>query len=140
MGELMAQHAGDLLRRQQAHEAGVDGDGGMLRIAAGGEGVGLIVVDHVDLGHRQAGALGEIAHQGIELRGARLVDLPRAIHGQHHAVGIPIGEEVHRQGDEEGDDHALAPGDEIADGDEDPGEGCEKQHGADVGHGSPPVS
>jgi hypothetical protein len=64
----MGEHAGDLLRREQAHEPGVDGDGGMLRIAPGGEGVGLIVVDHVDLGHRQAGALGEIAHQAIELR------------------------------------------------------------------------
>ena len=42
-----------------------------------------------------------------------------------------------RQGEEEGDDHALAPGDEIADDEEDPGEGCEKQHGADVGHRFP---
>jgi len=140
MGELMGEHAGDLLRREQPHEPGVDGDGGMLGIAPGGEGIGLIVVDHIDLGHGQSGALGQLADQAIKLRGARLVDLPRAIHGQHHAVGIPIGEEVHRQGEEESDDHALAPGDEIADDEEDPGEGCEKQHGADIGHPAPPVS
>jgi hypothetical protein len=30
-----------------------------------------------------------------------------AIHAQHHLVGVPIGENVHADGDDEGDQHAA---------------------------------
>ena len=58
VAQLMAQHAHDLLAAQMAQQAGVHRDRGMLGAAAGGEGVGLVLVDDVDPRHRQAGAAG----------------------------------------------------------------------------------
>ena len=57
VGELVRDHAGDLLASTAFEQTGGDGDGGVLRIAAGGEGVGLRIVHQVDARHRQAGAV-----------------------------------------------------------------------------------
>jgi hypothetical protein len=40
----------------------------LLGVAAGGEGVGRVFVDQVDLGHREAGVGGEFTHHAYELR------------------------------------------------------------------------
>ena len=67
VAQLMRHHAGDLLAAEMAQQAGGRGHGGVLGIAAGGEGVGLLLVDDVDARHRQAGALGEVLHDAVEL-------------------------------------------------------------------------
>ena len=108
MAELVRHDAGDLLARQRLEEAGGGADGGMLRVAAGGEGVRLRVVGDVDARHGQAGAGGEVADDAVELRRAPLVDLAGAGHGEDQLVGVPVGEEVQPGGDQERD-HAFPP-------------------------------
>jgi chloramphenicol 3-O-phosphotransferase len=62
------------------------------------------------------------------------VDLARAIHGKHHLVGVPIGEQVHRRRDEKRDDHAGLATDQITDAHEERGHRG-KQHGcAEITH------
>jgi len=57
-----------------------------------------------------------------QLRRRLLVDLLRAMHRQHDPVAIPIREEVHRSGDEEGDHRAIRSPDQVADSHE---QGCQ---------------
>ena len=52
VGELVRHHAAELALGEDAHDAGGRGNRGVLRIAAGGEGVGLVLVDEVDARHR----------------------------------------------------------------------------------------
>ena len=54
MRQLMRHDAGHLLIAQLLEQPGGGGHRGVLRVAAGGEGVGLRVVDQIDLRHRQA--------------------------------------------------------------------------------------
>ena len=67
VAQLMRQHAGDLLAAEMAQQAGGCRDRGVLGVAAGGEGVGLVLVDQVDARHRQAGALGQALDDAVEL-------------------------------------------------------------------------
>ncbi len=71
MAQLVRHHARDLLAAQVAQQAGGRGHGGMLGIAAGREGVRLVLVDQVDARHRQAGALGEVAGRCRRARARR---------------------------------------------------------------------
>jgi hypothetical protein len=48
-------------RSESMQDAGGRRHRGIVRVAPGGEGVGLRLVDEIDLGHRQLGALGELA-------------------------------------------------------------------------------
>ena len=57
--EFMRDHAGEFLAAERLHQPGGHGDGGVLRIAAGGERIGLRIVHQEDARHRQAGASGE---------------------------------------------------------------------------------
>src|SRR5262249_33458936 len=50
------------------------------------------------------------------------------IHGKHHLVGVPVGEKVHRRGNDEGNDHAHLAADKITDPHEQGGHRG-KQHG-----------
>lgn len=50
-----------------------------------------------------------------ELRRRMLVDLLGAVHRKHEPVSIPVGEEIHRGGDEEGDQGAIRSADQVAD-------------------------
>src|SRR5262249_27135931 len=50
--------------------------------------------------------LGECADHVEQVRRARLVDLLGAVHRQHHPVGIPVAEQVHRGRDHERDHRA----------------------------------
>ena len=68
MGELVGEDAGDLVVVEDAHDAGGDGDGGVLGVAAGGEGIRLIGVDDADARHGEAGAAREFLDEVVELR------------------------------------------------------------------------
>jgi len=106
----------------------------VFRAAAGREGVRLVLVDDVDPRHRQAGALGELLDDAVEL--GRLVrsDLLRVGHAQDHAVAVPVGEEVHAQRCDQGDQQAGMAAEQIADDQEEAREGCQKEGGAEVVH------
>ena len=134
MAELVRQHAGHFLAAEVLQQAGIDRDRGMLGAAAGGEGVRLVLVDQVDLRHRQAGALGQLLDDAVEL--GRLVgpDLLRVGHAQDHAVAVPVGEEVHAQRHDQRDDQAGLAAEQVADDQEEAREGRQQEGGAEVVH------
>ena len=129
MTELVAQHAHDLLAAQMAQQAGVHRHRGMLGAAAGGEGVGLVLVDQVDPRHRQAGALGELLDDLVELGRLGRADLARIAHAQHHRIAVPVSQEVHAQRHDQRDHQAGQAAQQIADGQEKAGEGRQKHGG-----------
>src|SRR5690606_6980055 len=89
------------------------GDGSVLRIATRGESIGLRVVDHIDLGHRQLGACCKFPHDAIVFWRVLLIDLDGVVHAQYHLVGVPVAEQVHASCDHEGDKHPALTADQI---------------------------
>ena len=57
---------------------------------------------------------------------------------QHHAVGVPVGEEIGRRGNDERDHGAAGTADQIADAHEQGGEACEQHCGTKIVHGRLP--
>ena len=103
-------------------------------VAPGRERVGLRIVHQVDARHRQAGALRQLAHQAHELGRGPLVDLVGAVHRQHELVGVPVGEQVHAGGDQQGDHGAGLAADQEADTHEQGGEPCQQDGGTHIVH------
>ena len=132
--ELVRDHAGELLAAERLHQARGHGDRGVLRIAAGGERVGLRLVHHEHARHRQAGAAGQLGHEMDEIGRAVAVDLMGAVHRQHHAVRIPVGEQVGRGGDHERDHGAAGAADQIADAHEEAGETGQQNGSLQIAH------
>jgi hypothetical protein len=70
--------------------------------------------------------LDEVGDHGI---GIALVHRAGAVHRQHDLVGVPVGEQVHRRGQAQRDQHAGRPADHIADADEEGGQGRQQDVG-----------
>lgn len=60
MGQFMGHDTGDFLRREHAQKTGRHRHCRVFRIASGGKGVGLGIVDHIDLGRGQTGVAREL--------------------------------------------------------------------------------
>jgi hypothetical protein len=140
VGQLVGHHAADLVAVQQAQQARAGGDGRVGRVAAGGEGVGLLAVDHRDARTRQAGPAGQVLDVGDVLadhrHGVAGVDLDRAVHAQHDLVGVPVREQVHAHGEHQGDQHAGGAADHVAGPDEQRRQAGQQDEGLEVVHGS----
>ena len=132
--QLVRHDAGELVAVQRLQQPGRSANGGVRRIAARGERVGLRAVHDVDARHRQSGALRQLANEAVVLGRRALIDLVRAVHAQHHLVGVPVAEKVHAEGDDEGDDHARLAADQCADRHEDRGQHREQHGRFDVVH------
>ncbi len=102
----VSHHAGQLFAGQDAADAGGYGDGGVLRVASGGEGVGRIGVDFVHLGHGHIGPLSLFVDQskqfGVILGG----NLLGVSHAERNPVAEPVGPEIQDQGENHSDDNA----------------------------------
>ena len=132
--ELMRDHAGEFLAAERLHQARGHGDCRVLRIAAGGECIGLRLVHQEHARHRQAGAAGKLGHEMDEVGRAVPVDLMGAVHRQHHAVRIPIGEQVGRGGDHERDHGTAGAADQIADAHEEAGKTGQQNGSLQIAH------
>jgi hypothetical protein len=115
MAEFVGENAGELFVVDARQQPRCHADGGVFGVASGGESVRLGVLHDINLGHRQTGLAGKLTHEMDELRCACLVLFDGAVHRQHHAVGIPVGEEVGAGRKEEGDQHAGRATHEVAD-------------------------
>ncbi|MEY9123584.1 hypothetical protein ABIA09_003146 [Bradyrhizobium yuanmingense] len=135
MRELVRNHAGELLAAELVHQTGGDGDRGVFRIAAGGERVGLDLIHHEHARHRQAGTARKLGDEADQLRRGRTIDFMGAVHRQHHAVGVPVGEEVGCGGNDERDHGARGASDQIADAHEQGGQASEQHCGTKIVHG-----
>ena len=67
VADLVGQHAAQLVPVEHLEDALGDGDGGVLGVAAGGERVGLHLGADVELRHRHAGLLGQLADDRVVL-------------------------------------------------------------------------
>jgi hypothetical protein len=86
MRELVRDHAGEFLAAELAHQAGGDGDGRVLGIAAGRERIGLRLVHQEHARHRQPGAARKLGDETDQFGRAATVDLMGAVHREHHAI------------------------------------------------------
>ncbi|MNJ66599.1 hypothetical protein D3C77_626900 [compost metagenome] len=144
MGQLVRHHAADLLARQHVQQTAGRGDGGVLRIAAGGEGVRLVVGDDGDVGQGQAGVRRHLLHVGDigahHRVGVGLVHRLGAVHLQDDLVRVPIGEQVHRRRRGQGDHHAGRAADQIADPHEQGGHHGQEGEGLEMVHAAQSAS
>ena len=78
VGELVGDHAAQLVLGEQLRDPAGHRDRGVLRAAAGRERVRLVLRDHVEARHRQAGAGGQLADHLVEPRRLLLGERLRA--------------------------------------------------------------
>ena len=126
---LVGDHALELVAVEAVEQPARDGDGGVLRVATGGQGVGRGLVEHVHRRHlRQAGGDGHLLDHVEELRLLGVGHAAGAAHREHHLVAAVVADDAPHDGDDaehaEQPDAALRAADGgVADG--------EAQHGQD---------
>ncbi len=133
MRELVGEDAAQLVLGEQLGDPAGDGDGGVLGVAAGGEGVGLVLGDHVEARHRQAGARRQFAHDLEEPRRFGFVDRLGATHRQRQFVAEEVGAEVDQQGEAEEEPGRARAADQGANQDKQPREGRQQDRRAQGG-------
>lgn len=77
-------------------------------IAAGGEGIGIGIVDDIDLGHGQAGTAGQFGNHGVGVGRGAAFFLPGMMHAQHQLVGVPYVNRFMPTRDDQRDHRAAA--------------------------------
>ena len=142
VGHLVRHDALELVAVELFEEAAGDGDGGVLGVAARGEGVRGGVVDDVDLRHREARGYGHLLDHVEEYGGVVVRDLPGPRGGEDHLVARVVadeaGDDAHYQGQGEAEEGAYRvpepgePDDVAEDGDEGEEGGYEQQAVAPV--------
>ena len=140
VGQLVGEHPAELVLGHDAQDPFGDGHRGVPGISPGGEGVGRVVLDDIDRRYGNVGPGGEVADDAIELRRFRFRHRPRPVAREHDLVGEPVRADVHDEGEDEGDGHALPAADRAAHEHEQAGQHHEKESGLDqVTHrGRPP--
>ncbi len=137
MRQFMRHHPAQLTRAEYPQDARSGRHRRVLRVAAGGEGVGRVFLDEIDPRHGQPGALRKLLHHGVELGRAAGVDLLRVVHLQHHLVAEPVAEEVHAQREQQRQNHAFLSAQHGADDHEQRGDRSHQDCGfQDIEHAS----
>jgi hypothetical protein len=121
MCAVVCDHALELVLAHETHDAFSHAHDGVLRIAARGERVWLVVRRDGDCWHRQASSLAQPVDHGVELgRFGGSHDLG-AVRTQNDFRRAPIHEQVHRSRQHQGHDGTGAAADELADCDDETG-------------------
>jgi hypothetical protein len=136
----VGEHPRQLLGIAGLHQAAGDRDRGVVRIAAGREGVRLAGLQDVDLGHGQIRVARQLLDQAEQLRRLGPRHLPRIVHAQHHLVRVPVCEPVHGECYDERDQQPAFARQKIADRQEQAGHGGQKKTRAYEVHRSPPAN
>ena len=123
MAQFMGNHSLQFLPAQYVHDAAGDGDGGMLRITAGGKGVGRGIVHQVDPRFGNIGLPGQVFHQTVQFRGLIKRDLPGPVHFKSEFVAVPVGKEIESRCYQQSENHALLTGHQAAADHQQSGEG-----------------
>src|SRR3954449_8384025 len=113
--ELVGQHRAQLAAVEQLEDPLRAADGGLARVAAGGEGVRLGGRAHEQPGHRLAGLGGQLPDDRAHLRRLGLGDREGPHRAQRELVGVEIGEAVDAERDQQGDEQAPPAADQPPD-------------------------
>ena len=130
----MGEHAAQFVVVQRFHDAGGHGDSRVLGIASRRERVRRPRMDHADLRHRKLGLLREFLDETEELRRLRTGNLLGTVRGEHHLVAVPIRNEIHPEGKDEHDDHALLAAEAASDDDKQRGQKRHQDRGLECVH------
>src|SRR5271157_3578362 len=118
-----ASHAFQFVVVEQSEDTLGYGYGSVVRVASGGEGVGRIARDEVDLGHRQADFLRQALDDVVNARQIIAANGLGAISGKRNLVGEKIGNKIHDGGKDERHQHSAL----AAEGS--PGQHEQERHG-----------
>ena len=138
--QLVGEDPFDLLAAHQAKEPLRRGDGRVVGVPAGREGVRSLFGNDVDLRHRNAGLLGEIPDDRVELGRVGLGHRLRSVHREDDLVRKPVAPEVHDERHHERDHHSLLAADELAEPEEQGRQGRQKDQCLQLVHRKPPRS
>lgn len=131
MSEFVRHHTGDFLRAQACAEAGRGGNARVFGITAGGGGILLVILDDIYLRYRQLGIYRQLLNDPIISRCRTAVYFLCGVHSQDNFFGIPIGEPIQRDGNQQGDDHPAFAADQEAIEKEDAGHPCDRYAGVE---------
>ena len=112
VAELVRDHAASSSSESSLVMPAVTATAACLGLRPGGERVRLVAGDHVEARHRQAGAVVELAHHLVELRGLASASGFAPADREGDLVAEPVGAEVHQQGDDEEDRGAADAADQ----------------------------
>jgi hypothetical protein len=129
--DLVGEDAAELAIGQQTADAAGHRHHCVLRVAAGGERVGRVLVDEVDAGHRNACARRELGDHLLERRIGAGRERAGAVHRQHQAIAPEVAGEVHEDGEPAEDPHGGGRH-RGADGDQDGGQDAEEGDGLEL--------
>ena len=130
MGQLVGGDSPQLVAIQRLDDAPGESDRRVVRIAAGGKGVGLLLRNDIHRGHRQVGPPGQFFNHLVQLGVAVPVDLLGPVHLQYHLVGIPVAEEVHAHRKDKGDNQSGGTAEYVSDQHEKDGHKCHQKYGS----------
>ncbi len=125
VAELVADDAAQLALVEQAQNPVRAADGGIARVAPGGEGVRRLRGRDVQPGHRLTRGRRELADHAIELRCLEFADGPGPHRAQGELVAVPVGVGIGAESHQDRDDQARAAED-AADGDDERGQPSEE--------------
>jgi len=104
----MSHHSLQLISAQYAHDSCGHCYCSVLGISASGKSIGHGRIHNVYLGHGQAGVLGQILNQSVEVRRLIHCDLTSMVHLQDQFIAVPVSPEVHCKRDDQGQKHAAS--------------------------------
>ena len=114
MREFVGEDALEFVPPEPLAQAARDGDGGVLGVAAGGEGVHRGRVDDVQFRHGKAGGDGKFLDDVVELRVVLLGDGARAAHREDRARPRVVADQGHDQRNRQRQDDAGDGGARVA--------------------------
>lgn len=126
VGDFVSDNSEDFIGREEIHEPGVNGNGGVGRVATSGECVGARVIDDIDLGFGDFCALGEDVDHAVQVGSLLRRDFNSAGHFDREFVAKPVGTDVHDDGNSEGNDHSGGSTDGVTHEDKESGESGEE--------------
>ena len=129
VAEFMSEHAFQFIVVEQSEDALGYGDGSVVRIASGGEGVGRIGRDDIDLGHRQADFLRQALDDVVDARQIFAADGLGAIGGERDLVGEKVGNEIQDGGEGQRHQHSVLAAESA------PGQHEQQRHGGEQERG-----
>src|SRR5579864_6025723 len=136
VAKLVRQDAGQLFIIDTFQQSTRDAKRTMFGIAASREGIRLVIVDDVKLGHWKARLACEPSNDMNQRRRAGRFDGVCAVHGQQDFVRIPVSKKVRPGGEQEGDRRASWAPDQITDYEKKASQRGQQQSGPENVHGN----
>ena len=105
VAELVGDDRFDLLFAQEVEQTFGDGDGGVMVVPSGGEGIGLVIGEDIECRHRQTSPGGQAVDDPVQTGGGAAVDGVGVVVLEYLLVAVVIGIKVHPRCHHKRDNH-----------------------------------